>query len=198
MGQQAVAGTVAVVANGGLVVPGAATPCSGPLDVSVVMPCLNEAATLPRCIAGAQAAFRDLGLRGEVVIADNGSTDASAEIARSLGARVVVVAERGYGSALRGGITAARADLIVMGDADDSSDFSRIEPFVTALRAGAGLVMGNRLTGRIDPGAMPWKHRWIGNPVLSALGRLFFRAPVGDFHCGLRGFTREAFLRMDP
>src|SRR4051794_22252994 len=183
MGQQAAAGIGAVVGNGGLAgVPAAAPPSSAPPDVSVGMPCLNEAATLSRGLPGAQAAFRDLGLRGEVVVADNGSTDASAEIARSLGARVVVVAERGYGSALRGGIAAARADLIVMGDADDSYDFSRLEPFVTALRAGAGLVMGNRLTGGVEPRALAWKHPWVGNPRPSAPGGPFFPAPGGGFH----------------
>ena len=138
-----------------------------------------------------------MGVSGEVVIADNGSTDGSPAIARRHGARVVSVPEKGYGNALRAGIAAARGRFIVMGDSDDSYDFSRIEPFVAELSRGAGLVMGNRLAGRILPGAMPWKHRWIGNPALSGLGRLFFRSPVGDFHCGLRAFTREAYERMN-
>jgi glycosyltransferase involved in cell wall biosynthesis len=166
-------------------------------EVSVVMPCLNEAETLARCIEKALGAFRADGIEGEVVIADNGSTDGSQEIATRLGARVVPVAARGYGNALRGGIAAARGTYVIMGDSDDSYDFSAIEPIVRKLREGHDLVMGNRFRGGIMPGAMPWKHKWIGNPVLSGLGRLFFRCPIGDFHCGLRGFSKAAYEKLD-
>jgi glycosyltransferase involved in cell wall biosynthesis len=161
------------------------------------MPCLNEAETLAKCIEKAQRAFREDGINGEVVIADNGSTDGSQDIARRMGARVVAVKAKGYGSALQGGIEAARGKYIIMGDSDDSYDFSAIRPFVEKLRAGSDLVMGNRFQGGIMPGAMPWKHKWIGNPVLSGIGRLFFHCPAGDFHCGLRAFTKEAYKRMD-
>ncbi|HEV1998848.1 MAG TPA: glycosyltransferase family 2 protein, partial [Candidatus Dormibacteraeota bacterium] len=161
------------------------------------MPCLNEAQTLEPCITKALAAFRDHGLAGEVVIADNGSTDGSQAIAATLGARVVAVPDKGYGAALQAGIRAAHGKYVVMGDSDDSYDFSSIYPFIEKLREGYDLVMGNRFKGGIEPGAMPWKHRYIGNPVLSGLGRLFFGAQVGDFHCGLRGFSRDAFQRMD-
>ncbi|WP_407673497.1 glycosyltransferase family 2 protein [Paludisphaera rhizosphaerae] len=160
------------------------------------MPCLNEAETLGACIVKAHRAFHELGCRGEVVVADNGSTDGSQEIAWRLGARVVPIAARGYGNALRGGIVASRGRFVIMGDSDDSYDFTSIGPFVTRLRDGCDLVMGNRFRGGIMPGAMPWKHKWIGNPVLSSLGRLFFHCPVGDFHCGLRGFSKEAYERM--
>jgi len=172
--------------------PDAAEP-----EWSVVMPCLNEAETLERCILKAQKAFETLGLRGEVVVADNGSTDGSPDIARRLGARVVPVHAKGYGHALRGGIDAALGSRIVMGDADDSYDFSAIQPFVEALASGADLVMGNRFKGGIAEGAMPWKHRWIGNPVLTSIGKLFFRSAVGDFHCGMRAFRKEAYIKMD-
>lgn len=164
------------------------------------MPCLNEAETLAACIRKAQDSLRELGCPGEVLIADNGSKDGSREIAEKLGARVVAIAEKGYGQALRGGVAAARGHWIIMGDADDSYDFSRIGPFVDKLQAGDDLVMGCRMPwggGAILPGAMPWKHRWIGNPVLSFIGRLFFRCPVTDFHCGLRGFRKEAYEKMD-
>jgi Glycosyl transferase family 2 len=167
------------------------------LGISVVMPCLNEAETLASCIAKARRGLVDLGMSGEIVVADNGSTDGSTTIARRLGARVVDVRERGYGSALRAGIAEARGRYVVMGDADDSYDFSELAPFVGALERGADLVMGNRFKGRILPRAMPWKHRWIGNPLLSGLGRLFFRSPVGDFHCGLRAFRKDAYDRLD-
>ncbi len=169
----------------------------GEVEVSVVMPCLNESATLPRCIDKALLAFRRLGVRGEVIVADNGSTDGSPALARKLGARVVPVRARGYGNALRGGIAAARGRFVVMGDCDDSYDFSAIGPFLNKLRQGCDLVMGNRFRGGIMPRAMPWKNRWIGNPVLSALGRLFFRCRVGDFHCGLRAFRKEAYDRLE-
>ena len=169
-------------------------------ELSIIMPCLNEAETLAVCLQKALHGIENAGCRGEVVVADNGSTDGSQEIARSLGARVIPVEAKGYGNALRGGIGAARGRFIIMGDADDSYDFSRIEPFLARLRAGADLVMGCRMPrggGTIMPGAMPWKHRWIGNPALSFVGRLFFKSPITDFHCGLRGFSRSAYDRMD-
>ena len=165
-------------------------------EFSVVLPCLNEAETLAKCIGKAQRAFRELGIDGEVVVADNGSTDGSQQIAERLGARVVPIEARGYGNAIRGGIHAARGRYLIMGDSDDSYDFSKIRPFVEKLRGGSDLVMGNRFQGGIMPGAMPWKHKWIGNPVLSFIGRLFFHCPVGDFHCGLRGFSKDAYGRM--
>ena len=170
------------------------------LDLTILMPCLNEAETLERCILKAQRALKDLGLRGEVLIADNGSTDSSVDIAERNGARVVPIAEKGYGSALRGGIESARGKWVIMGDADDSYDFSRLAPFMEKLREGFDLVMGCRMPrggGTIMPGAMPWKHRWIGNPVLSLIGRIFFRCPAQDFHCGLRGFDKQACERMN-
>ena len=163
------------------------------------MPCLNEAETLERCITKAKRAITELGLKGEVLIADNGSTDDSLAIAERSGARVVPIAEKGYGSALRGGIESARGKWVIMGDADDSYDFSRIAPFMEKLREGFDLVMGCRMPrggGTIMPGAMPWKHRWIGNPVLSLIGRIFFRCPAQDFHCGLRGFDKQACQRL--
>jgi len=166
------------------------------MELSIVMPCLNEAETLATCIKKARAAIDRLGLSAEIIVADNGSTDGSIEIAERLGARVVRVPEPGYGSALRGGIANARGRYVIMGDADDSYDFGAIDSFVDRLREGSALVMGNRFAGGIEPGAMPWKHRWIGNPVLTALGRLFFRSPAHDFHCGLRGFTKAAYERM--
>src|SRR5437763_6666513 len=170
---------------------------SDEIELSIVMPCLNEAETLAACIRKAQIGLQRAGARGEIIVADNGSTDGSQKIAQDLGARVVPVAEKGYGSALRGGIEAARGTYVIMGDADDSYDFSSIEGFVIKLREGFDLVMGNRFLGGIDPGAMPWKHRWIGNPVLSAIGRLFFHSPAGDFHCGLRGFRKDAYQRLN-
>ena len=156
------------------------------------MPCLNEAETLSFCIKEANDALAAASLSGEVIIADNGSTDGSQRIADEVGARVIAVRERGYGSALRGGIADARGEFIVMGDADASYDFSHVPRFVEALRSGADLVMGNRFLGGVEPGAMPWRHRYIGNPVLSWIGRLFFKCPAGDFHCGLRGFRKDA------
>lgn len=167
------------------------------VDVSVVMPCLNEERTLASCIAAAQSAFRSHGLAGEVLVADNGSTDRSRQIARRLRARVVVVRERGYGNALRAGIGAARGKYIVMGDADCSYDFAALPSFVARLEHGFDLVMGNRFQGGIERGAMPFLHRWVGNPVLSLVGRIFFRAPVRDFHCGIRAFTKAAYREMD-
>ncbi len=167
------------------------------LELSVVMPCLNEAETLEICITKALRAFAELHISGEVIVADNGSDDGSQAIAERAGARVVSVETKGYGSALMGGISAARGEFIIMGDADDSYDFSDLGRFIEMLRAGHDLVMGNRFRGGIAPGAMPWHHRYLGNPVLSAIGRLFFHSPAGDFHCGLRAFKRTAVLEMD-
>ena len=173
---------------------------SAPIELTIVMPCLNEAETLARCIEKAQRGFAQAGVVGEVLIADNGSTDGSIEIAERLGARVERVTAKGYGNALRGGIQAAKGKYILMGDSDDSYDFSNISGFVQKLREGHELVMGCRLPiggGTIAPGAMPWKNRWIGNPILSFLGRLFFRTPIHDFHCGMRGFSAEGYRKMD-
>ena len=167
--------------------------------LSIVMPCLNEAETLATCIHKASAALRTEGIDGEIVIADNGSTDESKEIAVAAGARVVPVATRGYGSALRAGIEAARGPWVLVGDADDSYDFSNIRPFIERLAAGDDLVMGCRLPsggGTILRGAMPWKHRWLGNPVLTFIGRLFFHSPSNDFHCGMRAFTKESYEKL--
>ena len=166
------------------------------LELTILMPCLNEALTLAICIDKATAFLRRAGIDGEVLIADNGSTDGSQEIARSHGARVIDVQVRGYGAAINAGIEAARGRFIIMGDSDDSYDFSQLDNYVERLRAGADLVMGNRFQGGIAPGAMPFLHRYLGNPVLSFIGRLFFRIPVRDFHCGLRGFSRESILRL--
>jgi glycosyltransferase involved in cell wall biosynthesis len=166
-------------------------------ELSILMPCLNEAETLATCIKKAQKALEDLNVNGEVVIADNGSTDGSPEIAASLGARVIHVAEKGYGSALLGGIKAARGKYIIMGDADDSYDFTNLGPFLEKLRAGYDLVMGNRFKGGIAPNAMSPLHKYLGNPFLTGIGRLFFRSPCGDFHCGLRGFSKAAIQRLD-
>ena len=167
------------------------------LEVTVLMPCLNEAETLGTCVRKALASLESLGLKGEVLVADNGSTDGSQEIAMSLGARVVQVERKGYGNALMRGIARARGKFVIMGDSDDSYDFANLGPFVEKLRDGYDLVMGNRFLGGIQPGAMPPLHRYLGNPVLTAVGRLFFKSPCGDFHCGLRGFKREAMLGLD-
>jgi glycosyltransferase involved in cell wall biosynthesis len=166
-------------------------------EVSVVMPCLNEAETLAVCIQKARACLSDNGVSGEIIIADNGSTDGSQSIAEAEGARVVPVEARGYGSALMGGIAASRGRFVIMADADDSYDFSALMPFIEKLRDGSDFVIGNRFKGGIALGAMPPLHRYLGNPVLSGLGRLFFRSPAGDFHCGLRCFSRDAFERMN-
>ena len=176
------------------------TPSVDTLELTVVMPCLNEADTLGICIEKAQRAMRDHNIQGEVVIADNGSTDQSREIATKLGARVVEVQEKGYGSALMGGIQAARGSLIIMGDADDSYDFLEIPKFVDKLRQGHELAQGCRLPcggGRILPGAMPKLHRWWGNPMFSWMVRRMFHAPIHDVYCGLRGFTRQLYDRLD-
>ena len=161
-------------------------------ELTILMPCLNEAATIGSCIAKARGFLERTGIDGEVLIADNGSDDGSRELAERAGARVVNVAQRGYGAALAGGIAAARGRYIIMGDADESYDFGRLDSFVARLREGYPLVMGNRFRGGIRKGAMPFLHRYLGNPVLSFVGRLLFRNRVGDFHCGLRGFDREA------
>lgn len=169
------------------------------MKITIVMPCLNEAETLKRCIDAAKEGLAKTGLEGEVLVADNGSTDGSQEIGTKNGARVVNVKEKGYGNALRGGIEAATGDFIIMGDADASYDFANIVPFVEAAKAGAELVMGCRMPrggGTIMPGAMPWKNRHIGNPSLSFIGRLLFSTPITDFHCGLRGFTKDAYRKM--
>src|SRR6202171_5101566 len=166
-------------------------------EVSIVMPCLNEAETLATCIRKAQRAIADHELSAEIVIADNGSTDGSQTIARELGVRVVSVQQKGYGSAVRGGLRAAHGKYIVLADTDGSHDLTAIFPFVAKLRMGYERVMGNRCQGGIERGAMSWSHRWIGNPVLTWLARLFFGCPVGDFHCGMRAFTKDAFYRWD-
>ena len=167
------------------------------MKLTILMPCLNEAETLGTCVAKAQSWIKESGVEAEVLVADNGSTDGSQEIARSLGARVVDVPQKGYGSALYHGIEAAAGQYVIMGDSDDSYDFSDLDGFVERLDEGYDLVMGNRFQGGIQPGAMPWKNRYVGNPVLTWVGRLLFRCPAKDFHCGIRGFTREAFERMD-
>ncbi len=168
-------------------------------ELTVLMPCLNEAETIATCIKKALDSIRKHNIRGEVIVADNGSTDNSRDIARSCGARVVPVKDKGYGSALQGGIKAANSEFIIMGDADDSYDFSNIIGFVEKLREGYDLVMGCRLPsggGKIMPGAMPWNHRWWGNPMLTAIGRTFFKSPVSDFYCGLRGFRKDAIGKL--
>lgn len=192
------------MAKKGAAIVNAVTPTRKPdehggtadLELTILMPCLNEAETIATCVGKAMAYLARSGVEGEVLVADNGSTDGSQEIALSLGARVVAVTEKGYGAALLGGIDAARGRYVIMGDADDSYDFSTLDPFVARLRDGADLVMGNRFQGGIAPGAMPPLHRYLGNPVLSFLGRLFFRLPTGDFHCGLRGFDTRAIRAL--
>ncbi len=166
------------------------------MELTVVMPCLNEAETVATCVRKAVKFIADSGISGEVVVADNGSTDGSRELAADAGARVVPINERGYGNALMGGILAARGEYVIMGDADDSYDFTNLMPFVEELRKGADLVMGNRFKGGIAPGAMPPLHRYLGTPVLSFIGRLFFRSSIGDFNCGLRGFRRDSAVKL--
>jgi glycosyltransferase involved in cell wall biosynthesis len=168
-----------------------------PCELTILMPCLDEALTLRACIAKARRYLAASGVVGEVLIADNGSRDGSQAIACAAGARLIDVPSKGYGAALRAGIEAARGRFVIMGDSDDSYDFSELGGFVAALRGGAQLVMGNRFEGGIKPGAMPKLHRYLGNPVLSFVGRLFFRSPVRDFHCGLRGFDRDAMQALD-
>lgn len=168
----------------------------GTVEISIVMPCLDEAETVGVCVVKASSWLERSGVSGEVIVADNGSQDGSRDIAERAGARVVPAAQRGYGAALQAGIAAARGRFIIMGDADDSYDFTELGSFLRELRDGADLVMGNRFQGGIENGAMPFLHRYLGNPVLSWLGRLFFKVPVGDFHCGLRGFRRDAIRRL--
>ena len=167
------------------------------LELTIVMPCLNEAETLALCLEKAGRFLKSSGIGGEILIGDNGSTDGSQAIALEHGARVIDVPIRGYGAALYAACMAARGRYLIMGDSDDSYDFSDLSAFVTKLREGNDLVMGNRFSGQIKPGAMPWKNRYIGNPVLSGIGKLLFRSSLGDFHCGIRGFSKDAFLRMD-
>jgi hypothetical protein len=166
------------------------------IELTILMPCLNEAETLETCIRKARGYLETSGIKGEIMVADNGSTDGSQAIAQALGAIVVPVAQRGYGAALIAGIDAAQGRFIIMADSDDSYDFSRLDGFVSQLRDGADLVMGNRFKGGIAKGAMPPLHRYLGNPVLSTIGRVLYRTPVGDFHCGLRGFSRAAIQRL--
>jgi glycosyltransferase involved in cell wall biosynthesis len=166
------------------------------VELTILMPCLNEAKTVQRCVQAAAGFLSRSGIEGEVLVADNGSTDGSQGLARAAGARVIAVPERGYGAALLGGIAAARGRYVIMADADLSYDFSKLEAFVERLHAGARLVMGNRFRGGIDDGAMPLLHKYLGNPVLSFLGRLFFRTCIGDFHCGIRGFHRESIAAL--
>src|SRR4029078_2246125 len=168
-----------------------------PIELTILMPCLNEAETIEPCIRKAQSFLNSSKVSGEVLIADNGSTDGSQEIASRLNARVINVAERGYGAALQAGITEANGRYIIMGDADDSYDFTQLDAFLTELRNGTDLVMGNRFQGGILPGAMPFLHKYIGNPILSFLGRLFFRIPIWDFHCGLRGLNANSIRSLD-
>lgn len=166
-------------------------------EFTILMPCLNEAETVATCVEKARGFFNRAGIQGEVVVADNGSTDGSQALATSAGARIVEVAARGYGSAIIGGVHAALGRYVIMADADDSYDFGQLDSFVERLRRGDKLVMGNRFAGGIKPGAMPPLHRYLGNPVLSFIGRLLFRSPIGDFHCGLRGFDREAIRKLN-
>src|SRR6202012_5621549 len=168
----------------------------GAIELTILMPCLNEAETLAVCIDKARSFLERSGVVGEVLIADNGSTDGSQLIAEEHGARVVAIPERGYGAALIGGIHAARGRYVIMGDADDSYDFENLDGMIERLRQGDDLVMGNRFKRGIGKGAMPFLHKYLGNPVLSFLGQLLFRIPVGDFHCGLRGFQRESMLKL--
>jgi glycosyltransferase involved in cell wall biosynthesis len=168
----------------------------GDVELSILMPCLNESETIESCIQKASSFLRLSGVQGEIVIGDNGSTDGSQDIARRNGARVVDVPLRGYGAAIFYGSLGCRGRYIIVGDSDDSYDFRALQPFLVKLREGYGLVMGNRFLGGIRSGAMPWKNRYLGNPVLTAIGRLFFRCPAKDFHCGLRGYSRECFERL--
>lgn len=167
------------------------------IELTILMPCLDEAKTVASCVRKARAFLQSSGIEGEVLIADNGSTDGSQALAIAAGARVLEVDEKGYGAALIGGIADARGRYVIMGDADDSYDFADLMPFLQRLRNGADLVMGNRFLGGIDAGAMPILHRYLGNPVLSFLGRLFFRIPIRDFHCGLRGFNRDRIRELN-
>ena len=166
-------------------------------ELSIVMPCLNEAETLAICINKAQSFFNENKINGEIIIADNGSTDGSIAIAKSNNATVIHAEQKGYGSALKAGIDAANGTFVIMGDADDSYNFSELMPYLIELRKGKDLVMGNRFKGGIEKGAMPFLHKYLGNPVLSFIGRLFFKINIGDFHCGLRGFSKKAYETMN-
>lgn len=172
-------------------------PQDGGVELTVVLPCLNEAETLERCLLRAQGSADHLGVSLELIVADNGSTDGSPRIAQQAGARVVRVSERGYGAALAAGIQAARSQFVIIADADDSYALDDLDPFLRELRAGADLVMGNRFDGGIEPGAMPFLHRYVGNPALSFIGRRLFGTQIGDFHCGMRGLRRDAILDLD-
>lgn len=167
------------------------------IELSIIMPCLNEAETIGRCIEKAKHWLEQSGVIGEIIIGDNGSTDGSQDIAVSYGARIIDIPQRGYGAALFGATMAAQGKYIIMGDSDDSYDFSKLSPFLEKLQSGYDLVMGNRFKGGIQAEAMPWKNRYIGNPLLTGIGRLLFNSQIGDFHCGLRGFSKAAFMRMD-
>ncbi len=177
--------------------PPASVASTPDLELTILMPCLNEAETVVICVEKAARWLRENNVAGEVLVADNGSTDGSQALAEAAGARVAPIAAKGYGSALLGGIQSARSRYIIMADSDDSYDFSNLGPFLTQLRAGFQLVMGNRFKGGILPGAMPPLHYYLGNPVLTAIGRVLFRSPCGDFHCGLRGFDRATILALD-
>jgi glycosyltransferase involved in cell wall biosynthesis len=177
-------------------VGGAMNASAQALEVTILMPCLNEVETIAACVCKARRFLESRNIQGEILVADNGSTDGSQAVSIRCGARVVPVPVQGYGAALLGGIQAARGKFIIMGDADDSYDFTALDPFVEKLRQGFDLVMGNRFLGGIKPHAMPPLHKYLGNPVLTGIGRLFFRSPCGDFHCGLRGFRREAVLSL--
>ena len=181
---------------GDQIVQPAALATDTPIELSVVMPCLNEAETLAVCVDKALAALAENHIAGEVIVADNGSTDGSQAIATAQGARVVPVPLRGYGAALNAGIQAARGKYVLMADADDSYEFAHIPRFLAELRNGSDLVMGNRFRGGIGPKAMPFLHRYLGNPVLSLIGRALFHAPIGDFHCGIRAFSKDAYERL--
>jgi len=167
------------------------------IEVTILMPCLNEAETLATCIHKAHLGCNKIGIAYEILVADNGSSDGSQEIACAAGARVIDVPVRGYGAALQAGIQAARGKFIIMGDADDSYDFSGVAPFVERWREGYELVMGSRIRGEIKPGAMPFLHRWVGNPILTKVGNLFFRNKLSDYHCGLRGFEKQAIIDLN-
>ena len=167
------------------------------IELSIVLPCLNEERTVGVCVAQARSFLTTQNVKGEVIVADNGSTDDSATIAESNGAIVIHVREKGYGNALKGGFEAARGKFIIMADADESYDLVHLMPFLEKLRQGYDLVMGNRFKGGIKKGAMPWHHKYIGNPILSFVGQLFFKTPAKDFHCGLRGFTKDAVEKMN-
>lgn len=167
-------------------------------ELSIVMPCLNEEQTLGTCIGKARTFLQRTGISGEIIVADNGSTDASIEIARKEADRVIHVKDKGYGYALDGGILAARGQYVVMGDADNSYDFSSLDEFIRLLREGSDIVIGNRFVGGIRKKAMPWLHRYVGNPLLSGTGRLLFHNRIGDYHCGLRGFSKTAYLHIHP